>query len=273
MKTIVPVLFALACAGQSAPPVEVHAPTSASAVSLAGLARGGEAAATPERKQVRTAQISVEVEAYATFEPDLRAWLDAHGGHVAELDLHHAGGSVQWGRLVLRVPATALDAAVGWTDERASVRSLALDAVDVTAEWVDLDARLRNLRRTEDRLAELLGAGTGSLVDVLAVERELSRVRGEVEALEARLRTLDGQVTLATMTLDVSTRRPSTVTSFVEQAGETLDDSVRALATVSRGAALAAIAVTPWAIVGFGGLAGVGGVGAFAVRRRRSQGR
>ena len=75
------------------------------------------------------------------------------------------------------------------------------------------------------------------------------------------------------MTLDVSTRRPSTVTSFVDQAGETLDGSVRALATVSPAAALAAIAVTPWAIVGFGGLAGVGGVGAFAVRRRRSRGR
>jgi tellurite resistance protein len=66
------------------------------------------------------------------------------------------------------------------------VRSLNSDAQDVTEEFYDVDARLRNKRVEEQRLVEHLKKSTARLQDILAVEREISRVRGEIEQMEGR---------------------------------------------------------------------------------------
>jgi predicted nuclease with TOPRIM domain len=68
---------------------------------------------------------------------------------------------------------------------------------DVTEEYVDTDARLRNLKRTEERLLAHLDR-TGELKGIVEVERELNRVREEIERLEGRLRYLSHRVDFST---------------------------------------------------------------------------
>jgi hypothetical protein len=75
---------------------------------------------------------------------------------------------------------------------------------DVTSQYVDLQARLGNARNTEKRLTDLLNQRTGKLSDVLQVEQELDRVRGEIEQMEAQRKTMANQVTFATLSLTVS---------------------------------------------------------------------
>jgi hypothetical protein len=75
---------------------------------------------------------------------------------------------------------------------------------EVTAQYVDLEARLANARNTENRLTDLLRERTGKLSDVLEVERELSRVRGEVEQMEAQRKNLSNLVDFATVNVKLT---------------------------------------------------------------------
>ncbi len=76
-------------------------------------------------------------------------------------------------------------------------------AEDVSEEFVDLTARVGNGRRLEDRLVELLRTRTGKLQDVLSVERELARVREEIERMEGRLRFLKTSAQLSTLSVSL----------------------------------------------------------------------
>ncbi len=106
---------------------------------------------------------------------------------------------------VFRVASPSLEpmmdslAQVGRVDERT------VSAQDVTEGVIDSEARLTALRATRDRLRQLLERA-GSVQDVMAVERELARVQGDVESLEARLAALRSQVALSELRLQVNRR-------------------------------------------------------------------
>jgi hypothetical protein len=69
---------------------------------------------------------------------------------------------------------------------------------------VDLEARLANARNTERRLTDLLKERTGKLSDVLAVENEHARVRGEIERMEAERKNMSNQVSFATLNVTIT---------------------------------------------------------------------
>ena len=75
---------------------------------------------------------------------------------------------------------------------------------EVTAQHADLVARLKNSRETEVRLQDILRTSTGKVGDVLEVEQEIARVRGEIEQMESELKTLDHRVDFATITLAIT---------------------------------------------------------------------
>ena len=75
---------------------------------------------------------------------------------------------------------------------------------DVTSQYVDLQARLGNARNTEQRLTDLLRDRTGKLSDVLEVEQELDRVRGQIEQMEAERKTMAHQVSFATLNATIT---------------------------------------------------------------------
>ncbi len=75
---------------------------------------------------------------------------------------------------------------------------------DVTEQVVDVESRLSNARNTEKRLVDLLQKRTGDLADVLAAEREIARVREEIERFDAQRKNLERRVTYATLNLEVT---------------------------------------------------------------------
>ena len=85
------------------------------------------------------------------------------------------------------------------------------DGEDVTQQSADLDTRLENARVSEKRLRDILAQRTGKLSDVLDVEREIARVRGEIEGMEAERRSLDRRVTYATVSVTLTEDRKSEV--------------------------------------------------------------
>jgi hypothetical protein len=103
----------------------------------------------------------------------------------------------------LQVPAARLDAALAALKPLGIVLDESQQGEDVTEQIVDVDARLSNARNTEKRLVDLLQKRTGELEHVLAAEREISRVREEIERFDAQRKNLDRRVTYATLTLEV----------------------------------------------------------------------
>jgi hypothetical protein len=85
------------------------------------------------------------------------------------------------------------------------VQEKSLTGQDVTDEYVDTDARHRNLIRQEERLLTILDRAE-TVEDILKVEGQLERVRGEIEALTGRLRYLDNQVELSTINVELRER-------------------------------------------------------------------
>ena len=84
------------------------------------------------------------------------------------------------------------------------VHSEDLRAQDVTEQFIDLDARLRSALRTEGSLLDLLDRAT-DVEDVIAIERELSRIRTDIERLQGQLNFLERRVSLSTLTVSLYT--------------------------------------------------------------------
>jgi len=210
---------------------------------------GEELTSEQTPKLIKTGRVQVAVDAYAPFQRALDGWLRAQGGYISDTNLSHHAGEVSWASLTVRVPADRFDTLVGWTEERVQVESLDINAQDVTAEWVDVQARIDNGRRAEQRLQELLATETASLSDVLEVERELARVRGEIESAEGRMRVLSDRVGYATLSLEVRVNQvytPPTRPGFVSEAGQVFGNSVETLEETGRALALLAVAASPW---------------------------
>ena len=201
---------------------------------------------------VHTASVSVSVERYEVLREALGEWLAAHGGQIADENLVRTDGQASWANLGLRVPASDFDPLIAWLQSEFPVDQLQVTAADVTMEWVDLDARVRSYRATEERLLSPIADRTATLADVLAAETELSRVRGEIESIEGRRRVLADQVSMASVALHVGVRTPfaaAVADPLSSQAGRAFTGSLAALGMVARGSVVACAALAPWLLL------------------------
>jgi hypothetical protein len=153
---------------------------------------------------IRTAQLSLITKEFEKARAAIEAALKRHRGYVGELKVGGATGSGRTLTATLRVPADQLDAALAELKTLGRVESESQSGEDVTTQYVDLQARLANARNTSQRLTELLQNRTGKLSDVLEVEQELDRVRGEIEQMEAERKNMTNQVSFATLNATIT---------------------------------------------------------------------
>ena len=97
-------------------------------------------------------------------------------------------------RATLRVPAARLDETVRSLRSLGHVADESQSGEDVTEQVRDIEARLKNSRNTEQRLADVLRNRTGRVADILEVEREIARVREEIERMDAQRLNLERRV-------------------------------------------------------------------------------
>ncbi len=163
-----------------------------------------------ERLLVRRANVALEVENVDTAVARIRVIAADLEARVEGLE--QVGGPRETRRttVTVRVPEARLDAAVERTRALGKVERVSLYEREVTEEVEDLDVRLRNLRRLEERLLRLLSERTGELEEVLAVERELARVREGIERGEARLRTLENEIAWSYLGIEMHEPYPLT---------------------------------------------------------------
>lgn len=150
---------------------------------------------------IRTGYARIEVESLEAAIAAVRQLAGRLGGQVAGVAMQTGADQIREATLTLRIPATRFDEAVFQLEPLGDVESVNVTSEDVGEEYVDVGIRLENGRRIERRLLQLLETRTGRLEEVLAVERELARVREEIERFEGRLRYLRNRATVSTLTI------------------------------------------------------------------------
>ena len=194
--------FAKEGAESAAPPTSPEMAVGAARGSAAPqMPRAGVADSAAPRMLIRSGDASVEVESLEPAVVRLRAYTERLGGFVANTTYQGGRDRTREASLELRIPAERFEAMQSVLDSVGEVEWLNVAVQDVGEEYVDLAARTANAKRLETRLVELLATRTGKLEDVLAVERELARVREEIERYEGRLRFLRTRVATSTLTV------------------------------------------------------------------------
>ena len=179
---------------------------------------------------IKTARVTVESgDAAASLRFLSQAAADC-GGYVANLNESVDNLGRRNITVEIRVPSAQLEDTLLQLAGLGKVLQKTVTTQDVSEEYLDADARMRNLKRTEARVLEHLDR-MGTLEDILKVENELTRVRQQIEQLEGRLRYLDQRVTFSTIHctfFDAPKTGPVTPPATFST-GEELSTAVRAL--------------------------------------------
>lgn len=152
----------------------------------------------------RTVSLSIVATDFIASRASLDAILLRHHGYAANLAVHTEQNAARSLQASLRVPAPELSAALAELKSLGQVENETQNGEEVTQQHADLVARLKNSRETEARLQDILHNRTGKISDILAVEQEIARVRGEIEQMEAERKTLEHRVDFATVDLKLS---------------------------------------------------------------------
>jgi hypothetical protein len=157
---------------------------------------------------IRTGQASVQVDSLEQGIRAVRALAQHVGGYIANSSIAAGTEQTHSATLEIKIPSARFDEAVNGLQPIGHLESVSVSAEDVGEEFVDVAARAQNGRKLEQRLIDILGTRTGRLSDVLAVERELARVREEIERQEGRMRYLRTRAAMSTLAVTVHEKLP-----------------------------------------------------------------
>jgi hypothetical protein len=222
----------------------------------AGAASNAPAAGA-NRKIIFTARIESVVENFDDVPARLAELVKKADGYVADSTLSGSTGRNRSGTWKVRVPVVRFDDFVNAAKGIGELVSANTQSQDVSEEYYDVDARIRNKTKEEERLLKLLDDRPAKLEEVLTVERELSRVREEIERMQGRLRVLTDQTTLTTVEItirEMQNYEPPQSPTFAKRIGRAFSDSTTAIISLLEGTMILIVRLAPWAIVAVVGL-------------------
>ncbi|MCX5744162.1 MAG: DUF4349 domain-containing protein [Proteobacteria bacterium] len=206
-------LTAVACAAGGAR----YAASPSAGFASPGAASSGSTAAAPAdstmaipEQLVIEGSLTVQVEDIGDLVPALHALVTSmHGRVITEVV---SGAETSWSaELKLRVPPDKVEEVVAFLAKRGEIQDKRINATDVSKQMFDQELAIKNLRTTLDRLTALMGGANLNVTQVLEIEKEMTRVRGQIDQLEGDQRFLKDRVGLATLDVSLS-RRAGAVT-------------------------------------------------------------
>jgi hypothetical protein len=159
--------------------------------------------ATDTRKLIRNAELELEVKSFQAAMDQITALTKSAGGYVDTSNSQKGGNGKLQGTVVVKVLPQNLDGFLLKLRDLGEVKNQSVSTDDVTKAYFDTQARLDNSRRMETQLQDLLKHENSKVSDLLQVERELGRVRGEIEQMQGQLKLYDFQVQYATVTMQM----------------------------------------------------------------------
>jgi hypothetical protein len=156
------------------------------------------------RKLIRNVTVELEIVSFDDTVQKITALANEERGYVATTSSEKQANGKLKGEIVVKVLPENLDRFLQKVRTLGDLKNQTLGTEDVTKAYFDTDARLKNARVMEQRLIEMLKTKTGKVSDLLQVEKELGRVREEIEKMQGELKYWDSQVQFATVTISLS---------------------------------------------------------------------
>ena len=179
--------------------VEIQLSTSQGPAGAGGYVPG--ALDTAQRQVISQASVSMEVDEVPAAVAQVRTTAESLGGFVGQLS-SSGGPERQQSTMTIRVPQAEFFTALEHIKSLGKVRSENVGSEDVTERFIDLEARLRSALREEESLLSLLDKAN-QVSEILTIERELSRVRSDIERDQGQLNFLERRVDLSTITVSL----------------------------------------------------------------------
>ncbi len=156
------------------------------------------------RKLIRNATVELEIVNFDDAVQKITALAKEERGYVATTESQKQANGKLRGEVVVKVLPENLDRFLQKVRGLGELKNQTLGTEDVTKAYFDTDARLKNARVMEQRLIDMLKTKTGKVSDLLQVEKELARVREEIEKMQGELKYWDSQVQFATVTVSLA---------------------------------------------------------------------
>ncbi len=168
-----------------------------------------------ERLIIRTANLSLIISDTDESIKTITEMVESNGGWVVGSNVYEYS-DLKRGSITVRIPSTGFNSAIAaFKDLAIDVTNESISGQDVTDEFVDISLRLENLEATADRVRSFLDDAT-EVEDALAVNRELSRLEGEIELLKGRREYLSQSAQFSTITIELI---PDALNQPIEIAG------------------------------------------------------
>jgi Domain of unknown function (DUF4349) len=158
------------------------------------------------RKLIRNANVELEIVSFNDAAQKITAFATEERGYVATTNSQKQANGKLRGQVIVKVLPENLDRFLQKIRGLGELKNQTLATEDVTKAYFDTDARLKNARVMEQRLIEMLKTKTGKVSDLLQVEKELGRVREDIEKMQGELKYWDSQVQFAKVTISLEER-------------------------------------------------------------------
>jgi len=153
------------------------------------------------RKLIRNANVELEIVSFDDAVQKITAFANEDRGYVATTNSQKQANGKLRGQVIVKVLPENLDRILQKLRGLGELKNQTLGTENVTKVYFDTDARLKNAHVMEQRLIDMLNTKTGKVSDLLQVEKELGRVREEIEKMQGDLKYWDSQVQFATVTI------------------------------------------------------------------------
>lgn len=155
-----------------------------------------------DRKVVKNGNANIEVESFDSAISKIKEMAKKYDGYVTNSNMWISDSKTKYGNITVKIPESKFEEFGDLLTQVGTIKSKEISSYDVTEEYIDLQARLKNLKNQEKRYTELLDMAK-DVNEVLAVEAQLSRVRGEIESLEGRIKYLDNTTSYGTFYINI----------------------------------------------------------------------
>jgi hypothetical protein len=203
------------------------------------------------RKIQYTGEVRLVVEDFEKAQKEFVQLVKANKGYLSQSEIEGSSGARRSGHWRVRVPVDDFQPFMEAVVQLGVPQRNSTDSVDVTEQYYDLEARIKNKKAQEQRLRAYLDEKklTSKLEDILVVEKELNRVRGEVEQLEGQFRLLANLTALTTINVymqEIKDYVPPQTPTFAATIGSTFGSSLDLLASFGKTLVLIVVALAPW---------------------------
>ncbi|MBI5793846.1 DUF4349 domain-containing protein [Candidatus Uhrbacteria bacterium] len=198
------------------------------------LLRDDALAAEIDQKIIKTGDLSLIVLDVEESSAAVKSLAEEKGGYVQSSSVsEHEDGTLS-GYVIIRVPADQFDSSVeALKSEALVVEEEFVGTQDVTEQYIDLSARLKNAQAQEVRYREILGSAT-TVEEILQIENALTTVRGNIESLTGQIQYLDSQTDFSTITVNLDEEPVIKVGGKVFRPGTTVKQAAQAVVSLAQ---------------------------------------